>query len=61
MLRGAVDAVGILPDQFKKELAERGGEKILHELIHDATEKKIPQPDDPKVQANFYSEKRRSI
>ena len=65
ILRGAVDAVGMLLAetlaQFKKVLEERGGEEVLHKLIHDTTERKIPQPGDPKVQASFTVGKRRSV
>ena len=57
---------GMLPAEtlaeFKKILEERGGEKVLHELILDTTERVIPRPSDPEVRADFYSgKKRRSI
>ena len=63
VLRNATDMAGMLPAEtlaeFKKILEERGGEKVLHELIHDTTEREIPRPSDPEVQADFYSGKKK--
>lgn len=63
VLRNAIDEAGMLPAEtlaeFKKVLGERGGEKVLHELIHDTTEREIPRPANPEVQANFYSGKKK--
>jgi len=63
VLRNAAGTAGMLPAEtlaeFKKVLEERGGEKVLHELIHDTTEREIPRPCDPEVQADFYSGKKK--
>lgn len=63
ILRMALDDAGILPastlKEFKKLLDDRGGDKVVHELIHDGTEREIPRPADQELQKEFYSGKKK--
>lgn len=44
---------------FRKLLYERGGDAVVHELIHDGTEREIPRPSDPDFQKEHYSGKKK--
>lgn len=44
---------------FKRLLDERGGDTVVHELIHDGTEREIPRPSDPDLQKEYYSGKKK--
>lgn len=63
ILRIALDDAGVLPAStvagFKRLLDERGGDSVVHELIHDGTEREIPRPSDPDLQKEYYSGKKK--
>lgn len=63
VLRVAVDDAGMLPASdvvaFRRLLDERGGDAVVHELIHDGTEREIPRPSDPDLQKEHYSGKKK--
>lgn len=63
VLAMAMDEADVLPAQdvasFRRLLDKRSGEAIVHELIHDDTERKIPRPSDPKLQRENYSGKKK--
>lgn len=65
ILRNATGDAGMLPasdvEAFKRLLDERGGDAVVHELIHDGTEREIPRPSDPDLQRSTTAAKRRSI
>ena len=44
---------------LKRLLDERGGDAVVHELIHDGTEREIPRPSDPELQKEYYSGKKK--
>lgn len=50
----AMKEADVLPAQdvaaFKRLLDKRGGAEVIHELIHDTTEREIPRPFDPDLQ-----------
>ena len=59
----AMKEADVLPAQdvaaFKRLLDKRGGAEVVHELIHDATEREIPRPSDPDLQQEKYSGKKK--
>lgn len=59
----AMKEADVLPAQdvaaFKRLLDKRGGAEVVHELIHDATEREIPRPSDPDLQQENYSGKKK--
>ncbi len=63
ILREAVSEAGMLPASdiasFKRLLEERGGDTVVHDLIHDGTEREIPRPSDPELQKGYYSGKKK--
>lgn len=63
VLRIALAEAGVLPASdlagFKRLLDERGGSEVVHELIHDGTEREIPRPSDPELQKEYYSGKKK--
>ncbi len=63
VLRMALDEAGVLPASdlagFKRLLDERGGSDVVHELIHDGTEREVPRPSDPELQKEHYSGKKK--
>ena len=63
ILRLALDDAGVLPantvSDFKRLLDQRGGADVVHELIHDGTEREIPRPSDPELQKEYYSGKKK--
>lgn len=63
VLRIALKDAGVLPakttEEFKKLLDQRGGENVVHELIHDGTEREIPRPSNPDLQKEYYSGKKK--
>lgn len=63
ILREAVSEAGMLPASdiasFKRLLDERGGDTVVHNLIHDGTEREIPRPSDPELQKEYYSGKKK--
>ena len=65
ILRNAIEDAGMLPASdvvaFRKLLDELGGDAVVHELIHDGTEREIPRPSDPDLQKEHYSGKKNQI
>lgn len=63
ILRMAVGDAGNMPASdmasFRRLLDERGGDSVVHELIHDGTEREIPRPSDPDLQESHYSGKKK--
>ncbi len=63
ILREAVSEAGMLPASdiasFKRLLEERGVDTVVHDLIHDGTEREIPRPSDPELQKEYYSGKKK--
>ncbi|MCM1367169.1 MAG: transposase, partial [Prevotella sp.] len=63
VLQMALDDAEMLPattmGKFKKMLEERGGADVVHELIHDGTEREIPRPSNPDLQKEYYSGKKK--
>lgn len=63
VLREAVSEAGMLPASdmasFKRILDERGGDAVVHNLIHDGTEREIPRPSDTELQKEYYSGKKK--
>lgn len=63
VLHMCLDDAEMLPattmGKFKKLLDERGGGDVVHELIHDGTEREIPRPSDPDLQKEYYSGKKK--
>ena len=39
--------------------SERGVDTVVHDLIHDGTEREIPRPSDPELQKEYYSGKKK--
>lgn len=44
---------------FKRLLDQRGGAEVVHELIHDGTEREIPRPSNTELQKEYYSGKKK--
>ena len=63
VLRLAMEDAGVMPAEtvagFKRLLDERDGDTVVHELIHDGTEREIPRPSDPELQKEYYSGKKK--
>lgn len=63
VLRLTLEDAGVLPASdlagFRRMLDERGGSDVIHELIHDGTEREIPRPSDPELQKEHYSGKKK--
>lgn len=63
VFREALDDAGMLPAStvagFKRILDERGGDSVVHILVHDGTEREIPRPSDPDLQKEYYSGKKK--
>lgn len=63
ILRNAIEDAGMLPASdvvaFRKLLDERGGDAVVHELIHDVIGREIPRPSDPDLQKGHYTGKKK--
>ncbi len=63
VLAMAMEEAGVLPAQdiaaFKRLLDQRGGPAVVHQLIHDGTEREIPRPSDHESQRENYSGKKK--
>ncbi len=63
VLGTALDGAGVLPASeiagFKRLPDGRGGAEVVHELIHDGTEREIPRPSDPDPRKEYHIGKKK--
>lgn len=63
VLEIALKEASVLPASdirsFRRLLDQRGGDTVVHDLIHDGTEREIPRPTDPDRQTENYSGKKK--
>lgn len=63
VLETAIEDADMMPATdlagFRRLLDQRGGSSVVHELIHDGTEREIPRPCDSELQKEHYSGKKK--